>query len=522
MKTTTKIYLGIAPLVAGYLMTYGVNTYMSIDNEGRLDSSREAVKGALVGKDILVEFDTMLKFYQEAVIMEDEEMLGTAQGASSHALDGLRKLAKNDGLGKTRQTQSKRIASSLRETKALYDAAVQKIVDGEDDEGTAMQQASDLNKRLQNSREQLVLMTDAMATTVENDLNDIISGGRANRNFSTILFVIIIIVSFVVLSWIISKFISAPLVDMVERIKDIAQGEGDLTQRIQVNSQDEFGELASWFNEFLSKLRNIISSVGTTTEKLSDSSSVLESTAKSMTSSAGETASQATMVADAANDVSDNAQHAATGVDEMGASIREIAKSANDAAMVATQAVQVATSTNITVEKLGTSSIDIGKIIAVITSIAEQTNLLALNATIEAARAGDSGKGFAVVANEVKELAKETAKATDEISAKVSSIQQDAEASISAISKISGTIEQINALQTSIAGAVEEQSATMAEIGRSVGLAADGSSQIASNIMGVATAADGTTEGADKTQVQAQDLGGMAHELQSLVGLFKT
>ncbi|SVC92909.1 uncharacterized protein METZ01_LOCUS345763, partial [marine metagenome] len=218
-------------MVAGYLMTYGVNTYMSIDNEGRLDSSREAVKGALVGKDILVEFDTMLKFYQEAVIMEDEEMLGTAQDASANALDGLRKLAKNDGLGKTRQTQSKRIASSLTETKALYDAAVQILVEDEDDdEGTAMQQASDLNKRLQNSREQLVLMTDAMATTVENDLNDIISGGRANRNFSTILFVIIIIVSFVVLSWIISKFISAPLVDMVERIKDIAQGEGDLTQ----------------------------------------------------------------------------------------------------------------------------------------------------------------------------------------------------------------------------------------------------------------------------------------------------
>ena len=308
---------------------------------------------------------------------------------------------------------------------------------------------------------------------------------------------------------------------MVDRLKDIAQGEGDLTQRLAVNSNDEISELAKWFNSFLEKLQGIIAEVGDTTQDLTNNAGTLADTSQSMNSSAAKTSQQATMVAEAANDVSDNAQAAATGVDEMGISIKEIARSANDAAMVATSAVDVANKTNATVEKLGASSVDIEKIIAVITSIAEQTNLLALNATIEAARAGDSGKGFAVVANEVKELAKETANATDEISRKIQAIQLDADASMQAISQISEIIAQINDLQTSIAGAVEEQSAVMAEIGRSVGLAADGSSQIANNIMGVATAADETTDGANTTQKQAAALNDISRRLENLVGLFK-
>jgi len=493
---------------------------MSVANEERLTRSGQAVDGALDAKDILVKFDTMLTQYTKAITEQDEDAFTEATEASESAIKGLKKLSGKE-IGKIRQAESNKISKQAGEIVERYNEVTQIFVDMDDDEET-MEQARDLANRLREMREKLVKFTDELAKDVQKDLNDIKDGTAANRNFSLLLFVVMMAGSFFAVVYVISKYISVPLNDMVDRLKDIAQGEGDLTQRLRVTGDDEIGELAQWFNTFLEKLRGIIGSVGETTEKLSRSSAVLETTAVSMTSSAGQTASQATMVAESANDVSDNAQHAAVGVDEMGLSIREIAKNANDAAMVATQAVQVATSANMTVEQLGVSSAEIGKIIAVITSIAEQTNLLALNATIEAARAGDSGKGFAVVANEVKELAGETAKATTEISSKIQAIQQDADASISAIGKIGGTIEQINALQTSIAGAVEEQSATMAEIGRSVGLAADGSSQIANNIMGVATAADGTTDGADKTQHQAQELAEAAHRLQSLVGLFKT
>jgi methyl-accepting chemotaxis protein len=188
---------------------------------------------------------------------------------------------------------------------------------------------------------------------------------------------------------------------------------------------------------------------------------------------------------------------------------------------VATSAVKVAEKTNATVAKLGESSAEIGNVIKVITSIAQQTNLLALNATIEAARAGEAGKGFAVVANEVKELAKQTAKATEDISRKIEAIQGDTKGAVEAIAQIGKIINQINDIQNTIASAVEEQTATTGEISRNVAEAAQGSNEIAQNITGVAQAARSTTEGASNTKSSADELSKIALDLQKLVSQFK-
>jgi methyl-accepting chemotaxis protein len=204
----------------------------------------------------------------------------------------------------------------------------------------------------------------------------------------------------------------------------------------------------------------------------------------------------------------------------MQASIREISKNANDSARVARNAVSVASTTNDTMKKLGESSREIGNVIKVITSIAQQTNLLALNATIEAARAGEAGKGFAVVANEVKELAKQTAKATEEISQKIEAIQGVTKGAVTAIEEISTIINQINDISNSIASAVEEQTATTNEIGRSVNEAAQGINDIAKNIGGVATAARNTTQGANDTKTASLQLSEMAARLQAAVAKF--
>ena len=264
------------------------------------------------------------------------------------------------------------------------------------------------------------------------------------------------------------------------------------------------------------KLKVTMAGVNQNANSLSAASEELEANSQQMVNNAEETSAQAGVVSAAAEQVSKNVQTVATGTEEMSASIREIAKSAQDAARVAATGVRAAETTNATISKLGVSSAEIGKVIKVITSIAQQTNLLALNATIEAARAGEAGKGFAVVANEVKELAKETAKATEDISQKIEAIQSDTTSAVAAIGEISEIIAKISDFQNTIASAVEEQTATTNEISRNVAEAAKGSTEIAQNITGVAQAAKVTMAGANDTQKAAGELSRMAAELQQL------
>jgi len=309
----------------------------------------------------------------------------------------------------------------------------------------------------------------------------------------------------------------------VEGILDVVNSasRGDLTREIQVKGTDSIGQMGEGLSKFLANLRHSVSSISEMAQTLASSSRQLTAVSQQMASNAEETAAQANVASAAAEQVSKNVTTVATGAEEMGASIREIAKNTNEAARVATSAVSVAEKTNNTVAKLGESSAEIGNVIKVITSIAQQTNLLALNATIEAARAGEAGKGFAVVANEVKELAKQTAKATEDISRKIEAIQSDTKGAVDAIGQIGKIINQINDIQNAIASAVEEQTATTGEISRNVAEAAKGSNEIAQNITGVAQAARSTTEGASNTKDSADGLSKMAMELQQLVSQFK-
>lgn len=257
---------------------------------------------------------------------------------------------------------------------------------------------------------------------------------------------------------------------------------------------------------------------GANAQQLGKAWAELANVSQQMSANAEETSAQARMVSTAAEKVSRNVQTVATGTEEMSASIREIAKNAAEATRVAGTAVSVAATTNATVAKLGESSAEVGKVIKVITAIAQQTKLLALNATIEAARAGEAGKGFAVVANEVKELAKETAKATEDISQKIEAIQLDTRGAVAAIGQISAIIGQINDIQGTIASAVEEQTATTNEMSRNVAEGARGTEEIAKNITGVAQAAQDTSVGATRALKAAQALSGMATQLERLVG----
>jgi methyl-accepting chemotaxis protein len=300
-----------------------------------------------------------------------------------------------------------------------------------------------------------------------------------------------------------------------------AAAQGDLTLPVTVKGEDAIGRMGAGLDRFLQNLRNNMGTFSQSAELLACTSEELTSVGLQMSSNAEETETQSRLVSVAAADISRSLQTVAAGSEEMAASIREISMNAAEAAKIASSAVRIAAVTSTTIGRLGGSSAEIGDVLKAIASIAQQTNLLALNATIEAARAGETGKGFAVVANEVKELAKATAEATEDIGQKIEAIQADTKEAVHAIAEIGEVIGQISHISSAIAAAVEEQTATSNEIGRNVNEAASGSEEIAQNISSVASVAQGTTRGASDNQRAAGELARMATELQQRVNQFK-
>ena len=296
---------------------------------------------------------------------------------------------------------------------------------------------------------------------------------------------------------------------------------GDLTAEFKVKSDDPIGRVSRGLQAFVDRLRESIATVTENSVTLASASEELSACAAQMTASADESYVQSGAALEASEGVNSNIQTVATATEEMADSIVEISKNANQAARVVSKAVEVANDTNVTISKLGDSSIEIGNVIKVITSIAQQTNLLALNATIEAARAGEAGRGFAVVANEVKELAKETAKATEDISAKIQTIQEDSDGAVKAIHEITTIIDEISGIADSIAGAVEEQSATTTEMSRTVGEVARVSSEIMTSVSQVNESVAMSKAGAGESLSAAKELAQMASHLQALVNRFK-
>ncbi len=369
-----------------------------------------------------------------------------------------------------------------------------------------------------------------------------------NKSTFTILIVGLIALVITGVVWI---YVAGNIVKLIENVvhslKDIAQG--DLTKRLEIQSRNELGDMAQWFNVFLEKLQEIIVRIADSSDQVGKSSETLSEIAATVATGVGETAHRADNVATSAEEMSanlnnvaaameessTNAAMVATAAEEMTATINEIAQNAEKARSISDQAVHKASETSSQMDGLGQAAQGIGKVVETITEISEQVNLLALNATIEAARAGDAGKGFAVVANEIKELARQTSEATLQIKGNIEDIQDSTDGTIKGINEISGVINNINQIVCTIATSVEEQSSATREIANNIAQASSGiqevnenvsqssavSTEISNDIEVVGQSSGEIANSSDQMKVSVGDLQRLAANLNSVVNNFK-
>ena len=344
--------------------------------------------------------------------------------------------------------------------------------------------------------------------------------GRSSMMWALVFAALLIAVLGGAVSYWIGRRLTAPLEQLRDRMAEIADGEGDLTQRMDDSRGDEVGQLSGAFNRFVDKVASTVREIGRCASDVAASAAGVSTVAEGLATRAARSRDQAQSAHGVAAEISSSVSAAATGASEMGASIGEIARSAAEAAEVGRQAADLARQTETTISALGASSAEIGDVVKVISGVAEQTNLLALNATIEAARAGDAGKGFAVVANEVKELAQEAGKASEEIAHRVQGIQAETSEAVRAIARIAEVVRTINDHQTTIASAVEEQTATTGELTRSVAAAAEGTGTVTSTLTSVSQDAQDSATDVDRARTAARELGELSTELNRLLGVF--
>ncbi len=547
-----KIWVGMVVLILGYLITMILGYIFSLETEKRLHGISEShFLASQKSQSALNLFKEQIKMYNDAAILGDDTQIETAQVNAEKVVKSLQTIVELKELDGQLIEAVKVIVKRLEVFAASAKISYLAMATGETDGGggSLAEKMGALAKETEFLKGKLEEFSQAFSEGLKKELSDIADVTQKQQYLNMVIFIGVVSIALIFVSLIISRSVKRPLSHTVHMIKDIAEGEGDLTARLEVGSRDEIGELAGWFNVFIEKLQGIIKDVAKNSEMLNSSSNDLSMLSGQMSDGSDNMSGRSNTVAVASEEMSANMNSVAaaceqastnisivaTAAEEMTSTINEVAQNSERARSVTESAVAEAKRASHTIDELGNAAREISKVTEAITEISEQTNLLALNATIEAARAGEAGKGFAVVANEIKELARQTADATGEIKGKIEGIQSSTAGTVTQIEQISKVINEVNDIVETIATAVEEQSVTTENISGNVNQAAQGlqevnenvaqsstvSVEIAKDISEVNQVAGEMSTSSSQVNISAGELNSLAEQLNEMVGKFK-
>jgi methyl-accepting chemotaxis protein len=528
MRIAARIWSGVSIILIGYVLTVLVGAYLGNVSSKRLETVRiDAVPAALQMYEMQASFAKLLAAYQAAYETGEPDLLKDADPLVKALDDGIAGIATQAWLPATRRAELLTLKQRVGEAHVKALPVYTKLAKNEKSDeltklaGECAQANVALSGDLQNALD-----------GVKDDLGAVLTGVSRTAQLQLWIslgaLVVVLVISFIAISFIVSRMVVRPIDGLRAALIAIAQGNGDLTRRIPLPQSaggklpdDEVSQLAATFNLFLDNLQTLIRKVGINTGKVTGASGQLDGLSRQVATNADVTRSNAQTARTVSQEVSSDMMMVGAAVEEMVSSIREISGSAQTAAQIASEAVTEARGASETIGRLSASTASIGEVLAMIEKVASQTNLLALNATIEAARAGEAGRGFAVVANEVKDLARQTAGATADIQARIGAIKGDSTSVQDAIGRINKVIDQINQASMSIAGAVEEQTATTQQMSQLINGAVSKTNQINQTVEAMTGAVDSTASCAKQTEDAAKDLATSAGELTSVVGSFK-
>ena len=548
LRISQKVWISLGILVAGYFISMAIGFHLGQETETRLqDASSHLFPASMMSVAAVTAFDEQIKLYNDAVLMGESEIFTKTREKADKVSENLEHIAKMPTIDPDRRDD---IAQTRKDHEAFTGLA-QKIYAamsaGEGDFDEKM--IATLAQQTQVIRQKLETYKTGMSDNLKAELVDLSDQSKVQRMVNVGLFAVVVVVALLFASFIITRSISRPLNNTVKMLRDIAEGEGDLTKRLETGSKDEVGEMAKWFNIFIDKLQAIVTDIAGNAATLESSSETLtglsakvskgassmSEKSNSVSLSAEEVNNNMSSVAVAAEQASTNVSMVATAAEEMTATSNEIAQHTEKTRLISDSTVSRSKDALEKINALGAAARQIGQVTETIAEISDQTNLLALNATIEAARAGEAGKGFAVVANEIKELAKQTAEATLEVKTKIETIQDSTEDTVKEIEVISTVIKEMNEMVSTVATAIEEQSAATNEIGTNVSQASQGIqemaenvnqsavviSEIANDITAVNQAAGEMDNSSSQVNMSAEDLSQLSEKLNTIVSQFK-